>query len=173
MLKVLIFLLTMMIIVLPASSSVSAASCPKPTSLEKTCGVTSAQQIFPSLCSLSANDFSRHDRDDAQGTGPDQFKSCPKAVIIALNKVTAKSQELTLRVGEPQYFGNIEIKIHQCLKALDPYQPDNQILLTVSENNLDQDATVIFQGWLISSSISASTLEHPVYEIFAKDCLEN
>lgn len=100
-----------------------------------------------------------------------QFKNCTKAKIIALNKITAKSKEITLKIGESQYFGNIEIKIHKCLKSLDPYLPNNDILLTVIEQKIDEDQMAIFQGWLISSNISVSTFEHPVYEIFAKDCL--
>lgn len=94
-----------------------------------------------------------------------------KAKIIALNKITAKSQEMILNVGEAKYFGNIEIKLQKCLKIPNPYKPDNKILLTVIENKTDEDPTVIFQGWMMSSNISISTFEHPVYEIFAKDCL--
>lgn len=94
------------------------------------------------------------------------------AKIIALNKITATSKEMILKTGEPsQYFGNIEIKVHKCLKNSDPYAPDNQILLTITESRIDEDQILIFQGWLMSSSMSVSTFEHPVYEVFAKDCL--
>ncbi len=93
-----------------------------------------------------------------------------KAKVIALNKTTAKSSEITLKVGDAQYFGNVEIKIHKCSKSLDPYSPDNKILLTITEHKIDEDPLIIFQGWMMSSNISVSTLEHPVYEIFAKEC---
>lgn len=99
------------------------------------------------------------------------FESLDSAKIIALNKITAKSKELTLKIGQPQYFGNIEIIVHKCLKKLDPYNPDNDILLTVVERNIDEEASTVFQGWILSSSIAVSTFEHPVYEIFAKNCL--
>lgn len=93
------------------------------------------------------------------------------AQIIALNKITAKSQEIKLNKGESKYFGNIEIKVHKCIKNPDPYEPDNKILLTITEYKIDEDPAIIFQGWLFSSNLSISTLEHPVYEIFAKNCL--
>lgn len=99
------------------------------------------------------------------------FESRNQAKLIALNKITAKSKELTLKIGQPQYFGNIEITVHKCLKKLDLYAPDNNILLTVVEKNVDEEATTVFQGWMLSSSIAVSTFEHPVYEILAKDCL--
>lgn len=94
-----------------------------------------------------------------------------RAKIIALNKITAKSQEMILNIGEAKYFGNIEIKLQKCLKIPNPYKPDNKILLTITENKTDEDPALIFQGWMMSSNISISTFEHPVYEIFAKDCL--
>jgi len=88
-----------------------------------------------------------------------------------LNKITAKSQELVFKLGEAKYFGNIEIKIHKCLKNHNPYSPYSAILLTVVESKTDEDPMAVFQGWLVSSNASISTLEHPIYEIFAKDCL--
>ncbi len=93
------------------------------------------------------------------------------AKLIALNKITAKSQELTLKIGEAKYFGNVEIKVHKCLKKPDPYKPNNMILLSVTENKIDEDQLLVFQGWMMSSDIPLSTFEHPVYEIFARDCL--
>lgn len=93
------------------------------------------------------------------------------AKIVALNKITAKSQEITIKKGEIKYFGNIEIKMHQCIKEVEPIFTVNKILLTLSENKIDEDPNLLFQGWMISTSISLSTFEHPVYEIFAKDCL--
>jgi hypothetical protein len=100
-----------------------------------------------------------------------ELKTCSLGKIIALNKITATSKELVLKPNEPQYFGNIQIKLHKCIKNLDPYNEDNYMLLTITEHKIDEDAMLIFQGWIISSSISVSTFEHPIYEIFAKNCL--
>ncbi|XVN40505.1 MAG: DUF2155 domain-containing protein [Rickettsia endosymbiont of Argas persicus] len=99
-----------------------------------------------------------------------EFKNCDNAKIIALNKITAKSEELAFKIGEEKYFGNIKIKIHKCVKNFDPYNEDNYILMTVTEYKIDEDPKLLFQGWMISSSISLSTFEHPIYEIFAKEC---
>ncbi|WPY01172.1 DUF2155 domain-containing protein [Candidatus Trichorickettsia mobilis] len=99
------------------------------------------------------------------------LKNYDKAKVIALNKITAKSKEMTLAIEEVQYFGNIEIKIHRCVKNLDPYAPDDKVLLTIMENKTEEDPIMVFQGWMISSNIGISTLEHPVYEVFIKECL--
>lgn len=93
------------------------------------------------------------------------------AKIIALNKITAKSVILNIDTNSSKYFGNVEIKVHKCLKNEDPYFVESKILVSVIENKVDEDPVVIFNGWILSSSISLSSLEHPVYEIFAKDCV--
>ncbi|WP_341764440.1 DUF2155 domain-containing protein [Candidatus Tisiphia endosymbiont of Beris chalybata] len=100
-----------------------------------------------------------------------QLKHCTSAKIIALNKITATSKELLLKLQESQYFGNIQIKLHKCMKNLDPYNEDVYILFTITEHKIDEDSKVIFQGWLTLASVSISTFEHPIYEIFVKDCL--
>jgi len=107
---------------------------------------------------------------DVNNTTPVELKSCIQGKIIALNKITATSKELVLKTGESEYFGNIKITLHKCVKNVDPYIEDNYILLTVTEHKIDEDPILIFQGWLISSSVSLSTFEHPIYEIFAKEC---
>lgn len=99
------------------------------------------------------------------------FEEYEQAEIIALNKITAQSQKLLLKLNELQYFGNIAITVHKCVKVLDPYNLNNMILMTITENTIDDDPIIVFQGWLMSADISVSTLVHPVYEIFAKDCL--
>ena len=94
-----------------------------------------------------------------------------KAKIITLNKITAKSEEMILKSNAPQYFGNIELILYRCLKHQDQYSPDNKALIKITEHKLHEDPVKVFQGWLFSSSITASTFEHPVYEVFVKECI--
>jgi hypothetical protein len=94
------------------------------------------------------------------------------ADIIVLNKVTAKSKKLSIKVGSSAYFGNIEIAIKKCWSNEDLYRPDNQILITVMESKIDEDQHNIFTGWILSSNIASSIIEHPVYEIIAIKCYE-
>ena len=95
------------------------------------------------------------------------------AKLVTINKITAKSRELTIEIGKSAYFDNIELKLHKCWKSSDPYIKNNQILVTVLENKFDEDQKLVFEGWLISSEPALSTFEHPVYEVMATDCLGN
>lgn len=99
------------------------------------------------------------------------FKDCDQAKLIAINKTTAKSKHIMLKSKHIRYFGNIGIQMHKCIKNLNQYTPDNYILLTVIENKIDEDPNLIFQGWITSSDISASVMEHPIYELFLQECI--
>jgi hypothetical protein len=100
------------------------------------------------------------------------FEEYDKAEIIALNKITAKSVTLIIKKNESKYFGNIQIKAAKCVKNKDPYNPESKVLIKITENKLDEDPFLLFNGWMFSSSISLSTFEHPVYEVFAKNCIK-
>lgn len=92
------------------------------------------------------------------------------AKIVAINKITAKSRQITVELGKSSFFDNIELKLYKCWKSSDPYIKNSQILISVLENKFDEDPRLIFEGWLISSEPALSTFEHPVYEVLAMDC---
>ena len=103
-----------------------------------------------------------------------QAESLPQAdkgKLIILNKITTKSTEHILKIGEVKFFGNLSIKLHKCVKGTDPYNTNNWMLLTVFDNKVEKEAITVFHGWVLSSNPSLSTLEHPVYEVIPLDCV--
>lgn len=104
------------------------------------------------------------------GTGPLLYKR--KAKIIILNQITAKSELVDFRLGETQYFGNLSIELQKCVKNTDPLNSSNLMLLSVFDNKPDDDRISVFQGWIDSSNPSVSTVEHPIYEIIPKECVD-
>ncbi|MGX6960721.1 MAG: DUF2155 domain-containing protein [Rickettsia endosymbiont of Pentastiridius leporinus] len=132
--------------------------------------VTTTEDTESDIFNVISNDQAIIDIEKTINDGS-ELKTYPNCKIIALNKITATSEEIKFKAGEEKYFGNIKIKIHKCIKNLDPYNEDNYILMTVTEYKIDEDPKLLFQGWMTSGSISLSTFEHPIYEIFAKDCL--
>lgn len=92
------------------------------------------------------------------------------AKIVAINKITAKSRQITIELGKSSFFDNVELKLYKCWKSSDAYIKNNQILISVLENKFDEDPKLVFEGWLISSEPALSTFEHPVYEVLAMDC---
>jgi hypothetical protein len=92
------------------------------------------------------------------------------AEIVALNKVTSKSEKFAIKIGEKAFFGNLEIVPYKCIKSSDPYNPMDKILIKIDEYKIDSDPENIFQGWILSTAPSLSGLNHPVYEVIAIEC---
>ena len=92
------------------------------------------------------------------------------AKLAALNKVTAKSEKISIQVGESTFFGNIKISALKCIKSSELYNPTDKILVKVEEHRIDGDPEVLFHGWLFQNNLSISGLEHAVYELIAVGC---
>jgi hypothetical protein len=93
-----------------------------------------------------------------------------RAIIQGLNKVTAKTSTLEIKVGKKVSFGQIEIIAHKCWQAPLDQKPESKILLEVLENNGEEVAKTIFYGWIFASSPSISGLEHAIYDLTAIRC---
>ncbi len=102
----------------------------------------------------------------------DLFVYKSQAKMIILNKITAKSKIVDFKLGEVKYFGNISVEVQKCVKNLDPFRSSSAMVLRVFDNKPDEDRSLIFDGWVDSMNLSVSTVEHPVYEIFPKECVD-
>jgi hypothetical protein len=91
------------------------------------------------------------------------------AVIQGLNKTTAKTSRLEMRVGEKINFGQITMIAHKCWQSSLDQKPESKILLEVFEQKEDAQKR-IFYGWMFASSPSISGLEHPIYDLTAIAC---
>ncbi|MBU6338829.1 MAG: DUF2155 domain-containing protein [Rickettsiales bacterium] len=107
----------------------------------------------------------------------DQADFYSTAVVQALNKVTAKTSILEMKIGNKVDFGKITIVARKCWKSTSDKKPESKILLEVFDNGSGNDdkeksknSKRIFYGWMISSSPSISDLEHPIYDITAITC---
>ena len=92
------------------------------------------------------------------------------AVIQGLNKTTAKTSRLEMRIGEKLNFGQISIIAHKCWQSSLDQKPESKILLEVFENKAGENPKRIFYGWMFASSPSISGLEHPIYDLTALSC---
>ena len=105
-----------------------------------------------------------------QESGAFSYKKIAK--IIILNKITAKSELIEFKLGKVKLFGNLSVEVHKCAKNTDPLKSSNLVLLTVFDNKFDDNKLLVFHGWMDSSNLSISTLEHPVYEVIPMDCVD-
>jgi hypothetical protein len=64
------------------------------------------------------------------------------------------------------------VEVHKCAKNINPLKPTNLMLIKVFDHKTDGNKSLVFDGWMDSSNLSISALEHPVYEIMPRDCLD-
>ena len=91
--------------------------------------------------------------------------------IVALDKITAKTSDINILLGETKKFGLLEIKALQCGNIKSLTEPGHAAYIQVkdlSENKNNQ--VFVFNGWTFSSSTTLRTLDHPVYDFWLISC---
>jgi len=91
--------------------------------------------------------------------------------IVALDKITAKTTNINLFLGEIKKFGLLEIKALKCGNVQSQSEEGQAAYIQVkdlSENLKNQ--VFVFNGWTFSSSTTLNPLDHPVYDFWLISC---
>ena len=96
-----------------------------------------------------------------------------KIQIQILDKITAKVDNFIIEVNNELLFGSLIIEIFTCFKNPPEEIPENFVLLRISDkiNKNKNNKKLVYQGWMISSSPASTPLEHPIYDLWLKDCI--
>ncbi|NTU77104.1 MAG: DUF2155 domain-containing protein [Alphaproteobacteria bacterium] len=94
----------------------------------------------------------------------------PVAVLRALDKITARVEELSVPVGQPYKFGTLIITVQACRVAPTEETPEAAAFLEISELKPGENEANVFRGWMFASSPALSALEHPVYDLWVTGC---
>jgi hypothetical protein len=93
-----------------------------------------------------------------------------EAVLQGLDKVTARVSTFAAPIGQKVRFGTLEIVADTCVKRPPEEPPETAAFLDIYELKPDQQPQKIFSGWMFASSPGLNPLEHPVYDVWLKDC---
>lgn len=93
-----------------------------------------------------------------------------EAVLQGLDKVTARVSTFGAPIGVAVHFGTLEIVAETCVKKPPEEPPETAAFLDIFEIKPDQPRQKIFSGWMFASSPGLNPLEHPVYDVWLKDC---
>ena len=101
-------------------------------------------------------------------------KSEDKIVIVkikALDKITAKTSTLSIKLGEEKYFGNLRIKPLKCKASDIDQSPDTVAYLQVIDtSDKKNDQVYVFNGWTFASSPTLRSLDHAIYDLWLLSC---
>ncbi len=106
------------------------------------------------------------------------LSSLPGSVLVmrGLDKVTARTQDFEIRIGEEYRFGSLTILPRYCRERPPEETPEIFVFVEIydrrSENGeiVEEDAERIFSGWMFASNPALNPLEHPVYDVWPIDC---
>jgi hypothetical protein len=102
---------------------------------------------------------------------PQAVPSGPQAVVLqGLDKVTARISVVEVPVGGTARFGSLLIAARACQKSPPEEPPEAAAFLEITETPVGAIASSLFSGWMFASSPALSALEHPVYDVWVKDC---
>lgn len=112
----------------------------------------------------------------------------PVVKLQTLDKITARTNTFEARVGSTVKFGPLYIKVQACRKTSPIDLPESAAFLQVWEIVQDTDTIAanalaesaekgkpqwVFSGWMFASSPALSPMDHPVYDVWVIDCLQD
>ena len=91
--------------------------------------------------------------------------------IVALDKITAKTSDINLLLGETKKFGLLEIKALKCGNVKSQTEKEQAAYIQVKDlsDNLTNQVFV-FNGWTFSSSTTLNPIDHPIYDLWLVSC---
>ena len=116
------------------------------------------------------------------------FVEKDRAMLRALDKITGRSTDIEVFVGDPVVFGSLDVELQVCYQTPPEEAPESAAFLkirstqpvavetmeaAVSSEVVDttsDENPVLFSGWMYASSPGLSALEHPVYDIWVIRC---
>ena len=96
-------------------------------------------------------------------------------VLRTLDKVTATTQDYTVKLGDVLEYGSLSIDAVHCEKRPPEEPPETYAFLKIKNTKLDGkgadgEKETVFSGWMFASRPAVSALDHGVYDVWVIDC---
>ena len=108
---------------------------------------------------------------DFDALPPSQNLQAQRIILHGLYKETARVFSMEAAVGEAIQFGTLKVKVHHCEMAPPDKRPESMAFLSIADVKNGSEEELIFTGWMFSSSPALSALDHPVYDLWVKNCV--
>ncbi|MFA6219721.1 MAG: DUF2155 domain-containing protein [Erythrobacter sp.] len=95
------------------------------------------------------------------------------ATIGLLNKRNNVSQDLEMKPGEQRRVGDVIVRLQACERTAPwemPKETGAFVQVLVKQRGSSDRFDRIFSGWLFTNSPSLNVVEHPIYDVWIKDC---
>lgn len=94
------------------------------------------------------------------------------ATIGLINKRNNVTQDLEMKPGESRRVGPVIVRLQACERTAPWEMPQETgaFVQVLVQNRGEEDFSRIFSGWLFKNSPSVNVVEHPIYDVWVKDC---
>ncbi len=127
---------------------------------------TKAQTLFESGCHRAAGSGRFH----LPPANAQERIDNRVAVFSGIDKITGRIHSFDVYVNETVQFGALQVTPRVCYSRPDTETPKTTSFIEVDEITLDSKIRRIFTGWMFADSPGLNAVEHPVYDIWLKDC---
>ena len=120
----------------------------------------------------SAESEKEQETSNIKSKGKKKLKTKQTIVKLrALDKITAKTSDIDIVLGNKKRFGYLEILPKNCKKSLEENNSGVVAYLQVKDLSDKKDGKIfVFNGWTFSSSKTLKTFDHPVYDLWVTGC---
>ncbi|MBY5385191.1 DUF2155 domain-containing protein [Rhizobium leguminosarum] len=94
----------------------------------------------------------------------------PVAVFSGLDKITGRITTFDVYVNETVQFGALQVTPKACYSRDQSEAQEIDGFVEVDEITLDRKIRRIFTGWMFAASPGLNAVEHPIYDVWLKDC---
>ena len=93
------------------------------------------------------------------------------AELNILDKVSSKTSNIKVKIGEEIIFQNLLINILKCQNSKFDDDPEITAYMQVTDlKSTNNNKVYVFNDWTFASSPSIRPFDHPVYDIWLKKC---
>ncbi len=108
---------------------------------------------------------------DVTTTSPTEGRKANKvAEFSGLDKITGRIISFDVYVNETVQFGALQVTPRVCYSRPASETPKTTSFIEVDEITLDRKIRRIFTGWMFADSPGLNAVEHPVYDVWLKNC---
>lgn len=105
-------------------------------------------------------------------SGPSLAERVTNAVaeFTGVDKITGRIISFDVYINETVQFGALQVTPRVCYSSPETEEPKTDSFIEVDEITLDRKIRRIFTGWMFAESPGLNAIEHPIYDVWLKDC---
>ena len=127
----------------------------------------SLDQLEPTYDQEEKEDLNINETKTPSLDSQDEIDRKMLVTLNILNKITANVEQIKIKLKEKYKYDYLEIYAIDCYLSDKYEKTEKAVYLNIYNREINEK---IFNGWMLKTLPSISSLEHPIYDIWIEDC---